>query len=175
MDAIQFSLFFAAIVIAYVLVHVRLVRFEKYLKEVSVLQVLNDRLKTLADGLQNIRVDRLEEQLQQLHEDLEAIHEVEKKIVRGQTAAREAGPAAAAERSAASAAEKIRSVVEERLLHLDYHNLRILTDLKNVNLDDELEVLVECERNDMPYKGHVRTRNGNVSDVEIHSVAQSFP
>ena len=38
MDTLQFALFFAALLVAYVLVHMRLVRFEAYLKEMSALR-----------------------------------------------------------------------------------------------------------------------------------------
>ena len=62
-----------------------------------------------------------------------------------------------------------------RLLQLGYRRLRLLGDLSDVQFTDEVEVQVEAERNGMPCKGRVVSRNGSVSDVHIQTVAQSFP
>ena len=55
MTTLQFAVFFAALLVGYVLVHVRLVRFETYLREVSALKVMNERLKGLSDVLTRVR------------------------------------------------------------------------------------------------------------------------
>ena len=73
------------------------------------------------------------------------------------------------------AGDRIRSAIEARLLSLGYGGLRILTDLSEADLDDELEVMVECEREHMPSKGTVVTRNGGIVDVRLSSASQSFP
>ncbi len=74
-----------------------------------------------------------------------------------------------------SPAERIQSVVETRMLDLGYSNLRLLTDLSTVTLEEQLEVLVECERDHMPCKGRVTTRNGAVVEVNITTASKSFP
>ena len=61
MSPLQFSLFFAALLVAYILVHVRMVRFEKYLREIGGIKMLNERLNALSAGLERLRLDRVEE------------------------------------------------------------------------------------------------------------------
>jgi hypothetical protein len=174
MSPLQFSLFFAALLVAYILVHVRMVRFEKYLREIGGIKTLNERLNALSAGLERLRLDRVEELLGQLHEDLETVRKatdrVERAVGRGSGAAPGAG--SGLDRSPA---ERIQSVVETRLLDLGYRNLRLLTDLSGVVLEEQLEVLVECERDHMPHKGRVTTKNGAIIDVTIQNAAQSFP
>ncbi len=174
MDIYQFSLFFVALVIAYMLVHLRLAKFETYLKDISTLRLLNERLKDLADRMERVRVDRVEEGLHQLHDDLGDMKELTKDLARIQKRVL-AGEVAGGGTPARTAAERIRAVVEERLLSLGYHNLRILTDLSDASLDEEISLQVECERRHMPCKGQVKTINGGISDVQIHTVVQSFP
>ena len=112
MELYQFSLFFAALVICYMLVHIRLARFETYLKEVATLRLLNERLKDLADRMERVRVDRVEEGLHQLHEDLVEIKESANKLQQTQKAApaREAGITQVIAPSV-SPAERVRSAV----------------------------------------------------------------
>ena len=173
MTPTQFSLFFAALAIGYILVHVRLVRFEKYLREIVGIKALNERLKGVSDVLERVRLDRVEEQLQQLHEDLENLGTVFKRVER--TLSRTGGASPPASGSVPPPAERIRAVVETRLLDLGYKNLRMLTDLTAATLEEQLDVLVECERDHMPCKGRVTTRNGAVVEVHITTASQSFP
>ncbi len=175
MDIYQFSLFFAALAICYVLVHIRLARFETYLKEVATLRLLNERLKELADRMERVRVDRVEEGLHQLHDDLQEIQQSANKLEQLQKGALAREGVASVVAPAGSPAERIRRVVEERLLSLGYRNLRILTNLSDASLDEETSVQVECERRNMACKGNVKTINGGISDVEIHNIVQSFP
>lgn len=175
MTTLQFSLFFVALLIGYLLVHVRLAKFETYLKEIVGLKQLNDRLKGVADAMERIRVERLEEGLQLLHEDAQELVERLSRIEKG------TGPAGFGDRTQAdgggelSPAERICAAVEERLFQLGYQKLRILTDLRNLRIEDEVEVLVECERRMMPCKGRVVARNGAILDVDVHTVVQMFP
>ncbi|MHC4077605.1 MAG: hypothetical protein ACYST0_04080 [Planctomycetota bacterium] len=175
MDIYQFSLFFAALVIAYILVHIRLVKFETYLKDVATLKLLNERLKDLADRMEHVRVDRVEEGLHQLHDDLQDLGELTKELAQIQKSAPTSDVVVPVVAPTSSPAERIRAVVEERLLNLGYRNLRILTDLSDASLDEEVSVQVECERRHMACKGQVKTINGGISDVEIHTIVQSFP
>lgn len=171
MTTLQFSLFFAALLVAYLLVHYRLMRFERYLKEIAGLKLLNERLKSVSDVLERVRLDTVEERLGALHEDLGrvegAVQRVERAIARPVVASAEA--------SGPSAGDRIRAAIEQRLLALGYGDLRILGDMSGVGGDDTIEVRVECEKGSMPFKGSVIARNGAVLDVRLRSVAQSFP
>ena len=175
MDIYQFSLFFAALVIAYILVHLRLLRFETYLKDIATLKLLNERLKDLCDRMERVRVDRVEEGLHQLHDDLGDLKALTKELTQVQKSSGSSEVVVPISTPAASAAERIRTAVEERLLSLGYRNLRILTDLSDASLDEEVSIQVECERRHMRCKGQVKSLNGGIRDVQIHSIVQSFP
>ena len=75
-----------ALLVGYVLIHLRMVRFEQYLKEMAGIRTLNQRLETLAEALSRVRLDRVEQLLQQLHEDVRAVQRatsaVEETLVR---------------------------------------------------------------------------------------------
>ncbi len=174
MTTTQFSLFFVALVVGYVLVHLRLARCERHLREISVLKLLNERLRNVADSVERVRVDRLEEGLQLLHDDLQACKEIGQRLERGlgKVTADGGGIESGGD---FSPGQRIRKAVEEQLLRQGYGNLRLLTDLSHAVLDEETEVLVECEKNHMPCKGKVKSRNGSVQDIDIHTVVQSFP
>jgi hypothetical protein len=175
MDIYQFSLFFAALVIAYMLVHLRLAKFETYLKDIATLRQLNERLKDLCDRMERVRVDRVEEGIHQLHDDLGDLKQLTKELAQVQKSAASTEVVVPVSAAPASAAERIRTAVEERLLGLGYRNLRILTDLSDASLDEEVSIQVECERRHMPCKGQVKSINGGISDVQIHTIVQSFP
>jgi len=175
MDIYQFSLFFAALVIAYMLVHLRLAKFETYLKDIATLRLLNERLKDLADRMERVRVDRVEEGLHQLHDDLGDMKALLKELTQVQKSVPASDVVIPVSAAAASSAERIRAVVEERLLSLGYRNLRILTDLSGASLDEEVTLQVECDRRHMACKGQIKTINGGISDVQIHTIVQSFP
>jgi hypothetical protein len=178
MTTFQFALFFAALLVGYVLVHVRLVRFEGYLKEIAGLKLLNERLKGVTEVIERVRIDRVEEALSQVHDDLVALQSAlarfEDTVHRdiGQLAAT---PAAEAPREGPTSGERIRAAIETRLLALGYGDLKLLADLTDARLDDTYEIRVECQRDRMPSKGTVIVRNGAVVDVRLQSAAQSFP
>lgn len=187
MEAWQFSLFFAALLVGYVLLHLRVVRFEEHLRSLAVLRSIDERLAALPSQLpggDREQLQRLEQQLQRLHEDFEDLREatlrtgtqIGEAIVRiPQPAAVAADGSAGTPGPAVSAGERIRAVVETRLLQLGYANLRLLTDLQAATLDGDVEVQVEGERRHMPAKGRVLVRNGAIRDVAMQSVAPTFP
>lgn len=184
MDLLQFSLFFVALVVGYVLVHLRLVRFEEHLQKLAGIRNLDDRLvqiddrlRVLVETIDRMRFDRLEGQLERLHEDLEDLREATTDV---QHAVVQIPPPAttaplAAERASATPQARIVALVEARLLAMGYHDIDVLTDLAGVDLQRDLEVQVECWRGGMPIKGRVMLRNGSVRDVALQSVAQMFP
>lgn len=175
MDPLQFSLFFAALLIAYVLVHMRLVKFETYLREIGGLKQLNDRLKGVAEAMERIKVERLEDGLQLLHEDARDIGDTLQKVETGVGVVHTDSGGAVIPSGEASVPERICSAVEEQLFRLGYQNLRILTDLRHIHIEDEVEVQVECEKQMMRYKGKVLARNSSILNVDLQPVVEMFP
>lgn len=174
MDPFQFSLFFVAILIGYVLVHLRLVRFETYLREMGGIKSLNERLQGVADGMDRIRVDAHEDLLRQAVEELQKLRQDVQRVERAQREFEPTGPVLIPG-AEPSAGDRVRGLVEGRLLQMGYGDLKVLTDLSRARLDTEIDVVVECLRNGMPYKGKVRVRNNGVQGVEMQSVAAGFP
>ena len=54
MDSLQFSLFFAALLVGYLLVHLRMIRFEEHLQKLACIRSLDDRLRSLADSVKQM-------------------------------------------------------------------------------------------------------------------------
>ncbi|MBM4061041.1 MAG: hypothetical protein FJ265_08075 [Planctomycetes bacterium] len=187
MDALQFSLFFVALVVGYVLVHLRLVRCEEHLQKLAGIRALDDRLRTLDERLQQlaeafakVRLERVEARLDRLHEDLEDLREATQEVRHAVVQIPPPPPAPALEPppppvAAEPPGARIQALVEKRLLELGYGNLQILGDLGSVAGELDVEVQVEAERGNMPVKGRVVVRNGAVRDVAMQSVAQTFP
>jgi hypothetical protein len=190
MDALQFSLFFVALLIGYVLVHLRLLRFEEHMQKLAGLRSiddrlrgLDDRLRLLGEGFEKVRLDRVEAHLDRLHDDLEDLREatadVQQAVVQipapqAPVVLRE-DPVAPVAASSEAPGERVRAMVETRLLQLGYHDLQILTDLSALRAEHDIDVQVECERGGMPRKGRVLVRNGRVRDVALQSIVQMFP
>lgn len=189
MDALQFSLFFVAILVGYFLVHLRLIRFEEHLQRLAGLRSIDDRLRVLDERLHVLvetlggkHFERIEAKLDRLHDDLEDLREATGEVRHAVVQIPAPVAPAVVDASAAtntaprdSGSGRIAALVESRLLQLGYGNLTILTDLSAVRADREIEVQVECERGGMPAKGRVIVRNGSVRDVLVQSVAQMFP
>ena len=192
MSDLQFTLFFAALLLGYVLVHLRMIRFEEHLQKLSGLRNIADRIRSLdvhveqmAELSGNVSLERVTKQLERLHEDLEDLREATSEVrsaivhipmpdvvsVGGDTGSLSDVAAVRAE----SAGTRIVALIETALLQLGYRKLKLLGDLSDVQFGDEIEVQVEVERNGMPFKGRVVMRNGSVHDVNVQSVAQSFP
>jgi len=174
MSTLQFGLFFAALLIGYVLVHIRMVRFEKYLREVSALKVVNERLQGVTDVLGRVDLASVEERLEMIREQLGDLGEIGERLEQAieRSGARADVPVPVV---SVSAGERIRALVETRLLSLGYRHLRLLTDLDSASMADEIEIRVECEKNQTAYKGKVVTCKGEIRDVHLQSVTQAFP
>src|SRR5262245_28147227 len=123
MELWQFSLFFVALLLGYVMLHVRVARFETYLHELQRLASLDARLQAIGasmPALDKQRLDRIESLLQRLHEDLEDLREttqhVEEAVVQIPSAppARERVAEAEAARNVGGAAEVGLGQVVER-------------------------------------------------------------
>jgi len=192
METWQFSLFFAALLVGYLLLHLRVARFEEHLRALKHLGSIDQRLEGLVAGLPDLdkeRVERIEALLQRLHDDLEDLKEAATSVgesvvklpqrsaaAQGLTAAgMSADGAVFSAGPPASVSGRIRAIVESRLLQLGYTRLKLLTDLSEASPDKDVEVQVECERGHMPAKGRVLVRNGAVYDVAMQTVATTFP
>ncbi len=179
MSTLQFSLFFAALLVGYLLVHVRLVRFERYLEEVAGLKQMNERLERVAQSIERVRLDRTEQALSLLHEDLGAVVEacgrVERAVRRNADSVVVPTVPVGTSVESTSIARRICDSVTDRLLALGYRNLRVLSDLTNATLEDRTEITVECEKRQTSYKGKVVAQNGAVVDLQLQSVNQAFP
>ncbi len=185
---VEFALFFVALLVGYVLVHVRLARFEEHLQKLAGirglddrLRALDDRLAKLAESFDKIRLDRVESHLDRLHDDLEDLREatgdVQHAVVQIPAPVVQATPEpVVVERSPMeSPTQRFLALVEKRLLELGYHDIDVLTDLGRLDLDRDVEVVVEAQRGGMPVKGRVQVRNGSVRDVALQSVVTMFP
>jgi hypothetical protein len=154
-------------------------KFEVYLKEISGVKRLDERLQGVAEAMERIRVDRLEEALNQLHEDnrevIDAVKGVERKVASTASQQVEVITREGEAIAAATAADRICGAIEARLFGLGYSKLNILTDLAGYAADDEVTVQVECEKRMMPCKGSVTLRGGRIVDVDVHSVVRMFP
>lgn len=189
MDLLQFSLFFAAIVVAYILVHLRLARFarfESYLRELGELRVVPELMRRLQETLDKAKVERLEANMAPLHADLRdvltALHKLERavqevadnlKVVR--EAAATSPMAAATAPAGPTPRERVRELVERAVFAQGYRNLRIVGDLIGARLEGECTVQVEAERDGMPCKGKVVTCDGAVRDLDLRPAAAMFP
>ena len=191
MTDLQFGLFFIALLVGYALVHLRMIRFEEHLQKLSGISNLEDRLRSLEEQVRLIvesaskgGIERVSAQLERLHEDLEDLREATTKvrqavvqIPRVQSAAPAKGAVDAGQGAGSpeSTATRIVALIETRLLQLGYRHIRLIGNLADAQMADEIEVKVEAERNGMPFEGRVVMRNGSVHDVNVQSVAQSFP
>jgi tetrahydromethanopterin S-methyltransferase subunit G len=182
MEAWQFSLFFAALLVGYALVHLRIVRFEEHLRGLAQLRSIDEKLEQMQRQVQAQdpeQMARIEARLDSLREAIEDLRETAQHVGErlGEAIVRIPQPVAAAPSAvpAALPQDRVRAMVETRLVQLGYSNLRLLTDLSAATLDGEFEVQVECERRHMPYKGRVLLHNGALRDVALQSVATLFP
>lgn len=180
MDPLQFSLFFVALLVGYVLVHLRLARFEVHMQKLAGIHTLDKRLQVLAESFDKLHIDRLEQQLERLHEDLVDLRETTSDVRQAvyeipQPTVVHSAPEAVTVAASESVGSRVLALVETRLLQLGCRKIQVLTDLGDVRADREVEVLVECERGGMPTKGRVIVRNGAVRDVLMQNVATMFP
>lgn len=182
MDTLQFSLFFVALLVGYVLVHLRLVRFEEHMQKLGVIRSLDDRLRVLVEAIEKLDLGRIEHRLDQLHDDLEGLREATRNVREAVVEIPALPPASGAPIEIVHApaptetpAARVQALVESRLLQLGYGRIQLLSDLAGVTSHGDADVQVECERNGMPAKGHVLVRNFGVRDVAMQTVAPMFP
>ena len=202
MSLVQFSLFFAAVLIAYVLVHLRLARFESFLQRLvgphgsAGLPSLDERLRRLAEVLERrdsavdrTDIERFENGIAGVHDELREVVEVLSRIERAANVRREASALDAGASGVAgvglgsvssgdgqmSHALVVRRAVEATLFAMGYRKLKILTDLEGDHEPGPLDVVVECEREGMPVKGRLQVHGDAVLDMDLRSLHSMFP
>ncbi|MCA8974220.1 MAG: hypothetical protein KDC98_05830 [Planctomycetes bacterium] len=182
MTALQFSLFFVALLVGYVLVHLRLLRFEEHMRKLAGIRSLDDRLRVLVEAIDKLNLGRIEGKLDRLHDDLEELREATQNVQHAvvsiprpeRVRVRESEPSPP-QSPVESPGARVLAIVETRLLQLGYGNIQVLSDVAVVTDHGDADVQVECERGGMPAKGRVQVRNFGVRDVSLQSVAPMFP
>ena len=114
MTTLQFSLFFVALLVGYILVHIRLARFEEHMQKLSGIRLLDDRVKLMAESLDKLTVEGVESRLDSLRESLEVLAEV---TARMQEAMSQAAQPAATTVVAAGGA--VRVVLDPQAAHAE--------------------------------------------------------
>ena len=173
MDILLFALFFTAVAIGFLLVFMRTAKTLTLLQELLRLRALEDRLKAIEQGLQTLRSQL---PVTAVQESLETLHGIHDRIGQlGELSAAKVVEIPAQPRAEARPADTLRELVENRLFGMGYRQVRILSDLPDRAGPDELTVRVECQREDVVFKGQILVKNGAVLDVRLSSVLQMFP
>jgi len=172
MSPLQFSLFFVALLVAYILMHVRLVRFERYLREISGLKQLNDRMAGVSDVLKRLSVHSLEDRVDQVHGELRQLVAAVGRMERALRDHTTVEPVIGAE---VPYGARLRAMIEERLIDNGFTDIRIVTDLGQTQPEQEVEVMVECQKDQVAHKGRLLVAAGSILRVNLRSVTQSFP
>jgi hypothetical protein len=173
MDMLQFALFFAAVVIGFLLVFMRTAKTLTLLQELVRLRAVEDRLKTIEQVVQTLRSQL---PIAAVQESLEALRAIRDRIGQlGEVAVSKVVEIPVPAEAAARPVETVRALVENRLFGMGYHRVHILSDLPERHSPDEFSVLVECQRDEVAFKGHLVVKNGAVLDVQLSSVLQMFP
>ncbi len=172
MDYVLLTLLFIVLLAGFVIAHQRLLKFESYLKDVGELTELKERLKSMSEALKGMRTEGVEGQVEQLQKDFQAMRQT---LVNIERALSRSVPASNSPEESISAGARICGLVEARLLEIGYSDLHIITDLSKVSLEDEINVVVECKKGEMPYKGKVVTSNGAIREIDMRSSAPLFP
>ncbi len=174
MDLLLFSLFFAALVIGYVLVHVRLTRFELLLGELRTLRSIDERLAQLGRDGERVRLGPIEQRLDSLHEAVGAVTAAIRRLERTNERPIVVEPGGA-QLPARSYAEQLGDTIQQELQAQGFARVRCVTDLADLPPDEASEVVVECERQGMPHKGKLVVRAGRVEAVRVQSASATFP
>lgn len=180
MTTLQFTLFFVALVLALALVHIQLAKLQGKLDDLARLGRIEDRLATVVQALDRVRLEPIEGLVRDLRGDLGAIVEGLDRVE--QATARPVAipvPEPALSRRGRSdepsAGDRARTAVETHLAGLGYTKVRVLSDLTHLVGEEDVDVLVECERGTMPCKGKLALRGGEVRDAQMQMLAQMFP
>ncbi len=159
---LQFSLTFVTLVVLAAILYVRLARYEAYLRDLEGIQALNERLKDLVEGLKSLGTKRLEGQLAEIQE---LLAEIRDRLARSPgREAEDAGPGT-----------NLLEICERKLYAMGYDEVRVLTDLNDVNPLEPVRIVVEAKKNGVPCKGHLVLHGTAVTELDLQRGYASFP
>ncbi len=170
MELLYFSLIFVTLILLAGIVLSRLGRYEAYLKDLEGIKTLNDRLGDLVNGLEGLKTRRVEDQIHQIHETLEQIR-------LGLDRQGERAPVVQeiVQRAAPVPTLSLQDIVESKLYNMGFQEVRIVTDLSEVNSDEPLRIVVEARRDGTIHKGHLVLNGQSVTELDVQPVFGSFP
>jgi hypothetical protein len=168
---LQFALTFVTLVVLAVVLYVRMIRYDQYLREEKEgIQRLNERLQALTDGLEALGLRTVEERLLEIQEVLESIRDG---LQRPLPAA--SGPTAVEPSEASLRRSSLIDIVEAKLYNLGYGKVSVVTDLTGVDSQEPTRIVVEAERNGVAHKGYLVIHGSAVTELEMQPSYTSFP
>lgn len=168
---LQSALIFITLVLLAVIVYTRLVRYEAHMREEKEgVHRLNDRLQSLVDGLGALGTRRLEDQLAQIQELLERIHD---QMSRRSTGVSMPLPDRSSERQSRGSGPI--DIIEAKLYNLGYSRVTVVSDLAAADLSEPTRVVVEAEKEGVTHKGHLVIYGTSVTELEMQPSYTSFP
>jgi len=165
-NPLQTGLIIVTIVLLAVVLYQRMSRFEGYLRDLQGIQLLNERLKSLVDGLEALGTKRIEEQLREIQELLERTL---------QEGRRPADVVLHTDGEAGPVPLRLVDVVEQKLYNLGYTRVSVLTDLSEVNPGEPVRVTVEAWKDGAMYKGSLTLHGSAVIEMDLRSAYTAFP
>ncbi|MFQ5506760.1 MAG: hypothetical protein ACE5F1_18470, partial [Planctomycetota bacterium] len=156
-----FALTFVTLVVLCAILYLRMGRYEKYLRDLEGIQTLNERLKSLVEGLEGLRTRRVEDRLASIQDVLEGIRD-------GLGRVRSVDLPAAPKPS-------LLDLVEAKIYDLGYTKVKVVTDLSRASSVEPLRVVVEAQKNDTTHKGHLILHGSSVVELDLQPVYTSFP
>ena len=171
-NELLFALTFVTIVILTTILYLRLSKYETYLREEQRgVERLNERLQMLAESFESLGTKRIEGQLGDIHQTLEAIHD---DLQRGSGGFGATGGDGVV-MPAAPPRGSFVDIVEAKLYNLGYGRVVIVTDLSDVDSSQPTRVVVEAERGGVVHKGHLTVHGSTVTELDLQPSYTSFP
>ena len=165
-NLLQFGMIIVTIVLFAIILYQRLSRFEGYLRDLQGIQLLNERLKSLVDGLAALGTKEIEGQLREIQELLD------RNLEQGSRNTEFVfPPGAEGGRGPASLVD----VVESKLYNLGYKRVSVLTDLSEANASEPIRVSVEAWKDGALHKGSLTLHGTAVIEMDIRSAYTAFP
>ena len=172
-NELQFVLIVVVLVILVVILYSRLGRFERYLKRLEGIPLLEDRLHGLAESLDHLEgsngTARVEQQLSEVQALLVQIRDALDSSAQG---SREAGVLT---HMPIPGDWSIADLAERKLYNLGYQEVSIITDLSDVNPNEPIRVVVEAKKDGAIYKGHMTIHGSSMVEMDLQPSFTSFP
>lgn len=184
---LHFVLLSVAVVICYILIHLRLARLDVHLRDLEGLNGIDDRLASIDEQLSGLEQTadkatqvRMWERLKRLNRELVDLREVTEQI-RNQTNGlpemrvihEKYTKLPRALDPSQPAASQVIKLIELRLAELGYSKVDITGDLSNAGLSDEIQVNVRATHSGEPCIGYVVMRGSEMEELEMRRVAMT--